>query len=225
MDNPSLTHLDPWRVCGIFAPAPRRDELIAQRIAYLRQAIGADLPVVRLASRRSRPAAGTYALEDMSTNRSNRFLQVMALLTATPSILVMDDIAAIRHYPQSMTRNIINHIAPHARYKITAGDAMTTEELADLYAEFAVLDKKILHASHYWCFLENHKEVSVFDGRRIHWQQDITYLAAKLRPFIYLAPDLPDHNPVEAQLFDAIRAIPLDAMPSRAHDISSLLLP
>jgi hypothetical protein len=154
----------------------------------------------------------------MSTRRSNKFLQVAALVTEK-TLLIFDDVGAIRNYPQSMTRNIINHIAPLTRYKISAGGALVTKTLADLYAEFAILDKRVLHANHYWCFAEDHREVSVFDGKTVVGNKDVDYLAAKLRPFICFG--LQPENEVQESLYTAIRNAPdID----RVQDVSDLRL-
>lgn len=179
--------------------------------------VGLELKPLRLAAKRN-CQAGEFALENMSTHRSNDFLKVMACITPM-TVLILDDIETIRNYPQSMTRNIINHLAPMAKYKITGGSALVTNEIADLYAEFAVLDKRILHANHYWSFAEDHREVSVFDGRTIEGNKDPGYLARKLKPFIYF--DLYPQNPIQETLYTAVRESPLL---ERVQDLSALRL-
>jgi len=207
-----------WCVCGMFAP-DRGDVLREAAAALL--AIADLQNIVYLRSKRTRGPAlfePCFYLEEMSTRRTNKFLQVAALITPR-TLLILDDAETIRNYPQSMTRNIINHIAPLARYKIIAGSALVVKELADLYAPWAVLDKRILHANHYWCFAEEHREVSVFDGKSIVANKDVDYLAAKLRPFVYfnLAPE----NDIQSDLYAALRAAPYL---NRVQDVSILRL-
>jgi hypothetical protein len=207
-----------WRVAGIFAT--ERDVLLQAAASHMMAVFGLD-GVVYLRSKRNKatpPYEPAFFLEDMSTNRSNKFLAVASLLTPS-TLLVFDDVETIRNYPQSMTRNIINHLAPRTRYKIIAGSALVTNELADLYAQFAVLDKQVLHANHYWCFAEEHREVSVFDGRSVVSNKDVDYLAAKLRPFIHF--DLEPENDVQVALYAAIRSAPLL---ERVQDLSDLRL-
>lgn len=207
-----------WRVCGVFAP-DRGDVLREAAAALLATANLQN--VVYLRSKRTRGPAlfePCFALEDMSTNRSNLFLRVAAVVTPR-TLLILDDAETIRNYPQSMTRNIINHIAPRTPHKIIAGSALVVKEMADLYAPWAVLDKRILYANHYWCFAEDHREVSVFDGKSIKPNKDVDYLAAKLRPFVYF--NLEAENDVQASLYATLRVAPyLD----RVQDVSMLRL-
>ncbi|MBN1954834.1 MAG: hypothetical protein JW900_07265 [Anaerolineae bacterium] len=163
----------------------------------------------------------SWHLESMSTKRSNKYLAVIDALTPR-TLLVLDDVETIRNYPQSMTRNIIVHLAPRTRFKLIAGGALVVNGLDDLYAPFAVLDKQILHANHYWCFSEDHREVSVFDGCTVVDNKDPAYLAAKLRPFILFDLEPDPGNEVQAQLYAALRAAPwLD----RVQDLSDLRMP
>jgi len=203
-----------WRVCGIFAPQPERNEALRAAVRALKPE-----SVVYLRSKRVNGSVlcePSFFLEDMSTHRTNRFLKVAALLTPH-TLLILDDAETIRNYPQSMTRNIINHLAPRTPHKIIAGSALVVKEMADLYAPWAVLDKRIIHANHYWCFAEDHREVSVFDGKSIKPNKDVDYLAAKLRPFLYF--NLEAENDVQAALYTALRAAPyLD----RVQDVSML---
>jgi len=209
-----------WRVSGIFCPRAARLELLRQAAADICMAAGLTAVVYLRAKR----APGTplfqpcFALEDMSTKRTNLFLHVAALLSPR-TLLILDDVETIHNYPQSMTRNIINHLAPRTPYKLIAGNALVVSTLADLYAPWAVLDKRILHANHYWCFTEDHREVSVFDGKSIVANKDVTYLAAKLRPF--LSFDLEPENAVQTELYTAVRAAPNR---ERVQDITMLRL-
>jgi hypothetical protein len=207
-----------WRVCGIFAP--ERRALLQEAAAYLLTTVGLN-NIVYLRSKRSKEPAlwePSFFLEEMSTNRSNKFLRAAAAVTPQ-TLLILDDVETIRNYPQSMTRNIINHIAPLTRYKIIAGNALVVSGLDDLYAPFAVLDKRVLHANHYWCFAEDHREVSVFDGHTVMRNKDVNYLAAKLRPLIYF--DLEPETDVQAELYATLRSAPLV---ERVQDVSGLRL-
>lgn len=209
-----------WRVCGIFALETERDELLREAAAYIMRVSDLDNVVyLRARSRRGDPLfKPCFRLEDMSTRRTNKFLQVAQMVTPR-TLLVFDDVETIRNYPQSMTRNIINHLAPMTLYKIIAGGALVVKELADLYAPWAVLDKRILHANHYWCFTEEHREVSVFDGLSIEANKGVDYLAAKLRPFVHF--NLEAESDAQAQLYAALRAAPYM---DRVQDISMLRL-
>lgn len=206
-----------WRVCGIFAPEGERQDVVNTAIAEILHTENLE-QVVWLASKRAGRGISTLYLEDMSTKRGNVLMQAIKLINPH-TLLVFDDIETIRKYPQSMTRNIINHLAPLTPYKIIAGGALVVKELADLYAPWAVLDKRILHANHYWCFAEDHREVSVFDSKSIVANKDMDYLAAKLRPFVYF--NLESENDVQAPLYDALRAAPYH---ERIHDITMLRL-
>lgn len=206
-----------WRVYGIFSPRDERHERIDAVICQMREATGLDLVPLWMTAKRSR-FPGAFALENMSTHRSTDFLRVMGLITPV-TILVLDDIETIRNYPQSMTRNIINHIAPRAKYKISGGNALIVNEIGDLYAPFAALDKRILHNNHYWEFIENHREVSVFDGHTVVANKDPDYLAAKIKPFIWF--DLVPDNAVQEQFYNAVRSAP---MRERVQNLAALRL-
>lgn len=211
-------HWIDWRVCGVFAA--KRNDILRLTAKQMSFAVGID-NIVYLCSKKRKgatPYSPVFYLENMSTKRSNEFLQVASFITKR-TLLILDDIETIRNYPQSMTRNIINHLAPLTRYKIIAGQHLVTKLLADLYAPFAVLDKRVLHANHYWCFAEDHREVSVFDGKTIIGNKDTGYLAAKLKPFIYL--DSKPETDLQAELYAAIQAAPFV---ERVQDISGLRL-
>jgi hypothetical protein len=206
---------DLWRVFGVFSLDRR--ERIDQIVDRWRELTGLDLVPLRLSSKHShRP--GEFALENMSANRSNDFLKVMQAITPK-TVLILDDIEVIRNYPQSMTRNILNHITPRARYKIIGGNALVMNEIGDLYAPFACLDKRILHNNHYWAFVEDHREVSIFDGHSVVGNKDPDYLAAKISPFIYF--DLEPVNTVQELLYRAVRAA---LVRERVQDLSPLRL-
>jgi len=206
-------------VCGIFTAD--RSDVIREAVDHWMHVTRLD-NVVYLCSKKRREQPALYELrfylEDMSTKRSNRFLQVASLITPR-TVVIFDDVETIRRYPQSMTRNIINHIAPLTRYKISAGGALIINNLYDLYAEFAILDKRILHANHYWCFKDAHREISVFDGKTVMDNKDAEYLAAKLSPFVRF--DLEPENETQAELYAAMRTTP--AL-ERVQDISMLRL-
>lgn len=206
-----------WRVCGIFAPEGERQDVVNTAVVEILHTENLE-QVVWLASKRAGRGIPTLYLEDMSTKRGNALMQAIKLINPR-TLLVLDDIETIRKYPQSMTRNIINHLAPRTPYKIIAGGALVVKELADLYAPWAVLDKRILHANHYWCFAEDHREVSVFDSKSIVDNKNVFYLAKKLRPFIHF--NLTAESDIQAPLYAALSAAPYL---SRAQDISMLRL-
>ena len=209
-----------WRVCGIFAPDDERETAIREAVAYWMDAAGVDnvLYLHSKARKRAPLYAPSFFLEEMSTRRTNKFLHAASYITPR-TVVVFDDVETIRNYPQSMTRNIINHIAPLARFKISAGNTLVTRTLADLYSQFAILDKRVLHANHYWCFAEEHREVSVFDGQTIKDNKDPVYLAEKLRPFLRF--NLEPENEAQTALYAALRAAPIR---ERVQDVSMLRL-
>ncbi|MBN1361804.1 MAG: hypothetical protein JW993_14505 [Sedimentisphaerales bacterium] len=215
------TSIRRWRVRGVFTQDRSRVFEVAEEMIASAGLAGAVYLHSRSSSRTVPAGWPTWCLEDMSTKRSNRYLAAMNAVTPR-TLLVLDDVETIRNYPQSMTRNIINHLAPRTRFKLIAGGTLVVNGLDDLYAPFAVLDKQVLHANHYWCFAEEHREVSVFDGRTVIDNKDPAYLAAKLRPFVLfdLVPDA--GNEVQTQLYAALHAAPrLD----RVQDLTDLRMP
>jgi hypothetical protein len=160
----------------------------------------------------SLPHMKIFGLENMSVNRSIDAVLVSDLIDSN-TLLILDDVEIIRNYPQSMTRNIINFISPKTDYKIISGNQLIVDSMNDLYAPFAVLSKKILYANHYWCFIEDHKEVSVFGDGKIYGNKDIEYTAMKIKPFIDF--DFEPSNELYKALYK-VNPVP------RAHNISSL---
>lgn len=128
-------------------------------------------------------------------------------------LLIFDDVQAVRNYPTSTTRNIVNFVCKFTPYKIIADNKLITKSVIDLFAPFYFLSKKILHANHYWCFEEDHNEVSVFDGETIYSNKDFEYLAMKIKPFIVF--DLPVEN-------DFYRAVANAPIKQRKQDITDL---
>lgn len=220
MDKKQLNSLKRWRVCGVFCNPKMRGDIFADISKNIIETVNI-LSVVYIYSescKQKMNADNVFFLEDMSTKRSNKFLQASYCINKN-TLLVVDDIETIRNYPQSMTRNIINYIAPKTRYKIIGGNDLIVSNLYDLYAEFAVLDKRILYANHYWCYKSNHREVSVFDGTTVVNNKDVLYTARKLKPFIYF--DLQPNNDIQNQLYNAIREA---ESPERSQNLLELEL-
>jgi len=218
MANQPLKWTD-WRVHGIFANQSDRRELIEESVSRFLDYGCKNVVYLRSKTNKLPPLyPQAFYLEDMSTKRSNNFLAVADLVTPS-TVLIFDDIETIRNYPQSMTRNIINHLIHLTPYKITGGSALVTNHMYDLYSQFAVLDKLILYASHYWCYKDDHREVSVFDGCTVFRNKDHWYTAKKLIPFIYF--DLEPQNRVQDYLYNALRVAPYQ---ERVQNLSKLRL-
>lgn len=108
------------------------------------------------------------------------------------TLIIFDDVLTARNYPTTITRNIVNFVCPYTKYKIIADDKLIVKNVVDLFAPFYFLSKKILFENHYWCYLEDHNEVSVFNDKIIVFNKDYNYLAEKIKPFIIF--DLPAEN-------------------------------
>lgn len=115
------------------------------------------------------------------------------------TLIIFDDVLTARNYPTTIVRNIVNFICNYTPYKIIADNKLIVKTVVDLFAPFYFLSKKILFENHYWCFLEDHNEVSIFDGETIEFNKDFNYLAKKIKPFIDF--ELTEKN----EFYDAVR--------------------
>lgn len=199
----------PWetyKVAAIYLPKSARADYLQAAVGHMVQR-GDLRRVVYL--HQSKPASfgvetACFALRNLSSKKGVQIVEAARLLRPD-SLLVIDDVETIRNYPQSMTRNIIYHLIHRTAHKLIAGSDMVINGLDDLYSPYVVLDKKIIAANHYWAFAEEHRELSVFDGRSVVANKDPLYLAEKLTPFTLF--DLEPSRAEQENLYHAMREI------------------
>ena len=121
-------------------------------------------------------------IETLSSSvRTNEQLQ--ALVAEKKCYLVVDESLLVKNPYALRTRNI-TRLAEQCRYKLILNGTPISRTAADLYAQWYLLDWRILGYRSYWSFAANHLE---FDERtkRIRRVLNLDYLTDKIAPYCY----------------------------------------
>lgn len=134
-------------------------------------------------------------IETLSTSvQANSYL--MSLTHEKKCFLIVDESLLVKNPNAYRTENI-SRISENCPYKIILNGTPISQNEADLYAQFRILDWRILGYQSYWSFSENHLEVD--DNGKVRNVLNTDYLIEKISPYTYqiLKKDcleLPDKN-------------------------------
>lgn len=120
-------------------------------------------------------------IETLSTSiRANEYL--LALANNRKCFLVVDESLLVKNPAAYRTINI-SRISEKSLYKIILNGTPISRNEADLYAQFRILDWRILGYRSYWSFSANHLEYDEYGKLRKVLNTD--YLAEKISPYTY----------------------------------------
>lgn len=129
-----------------------------------------------------------------SISESDRlYLELSDLVNNKKVFLVVDESTLVKNHQALRTGRIIN-LAGHVQYKMLLNGTPVTKNEADLFAQWYILDWRILGYRSYWSFAANHLEyyrLRLPDGRefvdksRIKRVLHVDYLTAKIDPYTY----------------------------------------
>lgn len=120
-------------------------------------------------------------IETLSTSiRANEYL--LRLTREKSSFLVVDESLLVKNPRAYRTANILR-IAENCPYRIILNGTPISRNEADLYAQFYLLDWRILGYRSYWSFSANHLEYD--DYGKIRRVLNTDYLAQKIAPYTF----------------------------------------
>ncbi len=122
-------------------------------------------------------------IETLSTSvRANEYL--LSLSGSRKCFLIIDESLLVKNHAAYRTVNI-SRISDRCRYKIILNGTPVSRNEADLFAQFKLLDWRILGYRSYWSFASNHLEYD--DYGRIRQVLNTDYLAEKISPYTFQA--------------------------------------
>lgn len=110
--------------------------------------------------------------------RANEYL--LSLTKNKKCFLVIDESLLIKN-PRAYRTNNIDRISKNCTYKIILNGTPISRNEADLYAQFRVLDWRILGYKSYWSFAANHLEYDEYG--KVRRVLNLDYLTSKFIPY------------------------------------------
>lgn len=122
-------------------------------------------------------------IESLS-NSTRIFGELLAYVTIAPTYLVVDESLLIKNPMAYRTERIIQ-LSQACTYKLILNGTPVSRNEADLFAQWYVLDWRILGYKSYYSFSANHLEIDVDRPGRIVRVLNTDYLARKIAPYTY----------------------------------------
>lgn len=144
-----------------------------------------------------RSAITICGIETLSrSTKVNEYL--LAMVSQQNCYLIVDESLLIKN-PNTYRTRSIERLAGHCSYKLILNGMPISKNEADLYAQFKILDWRILGYRSFWSFAANHVEYCEHAPNRIIRCLNTDYLARKIEPYTVqiLKKDclaLPDKN-------------------------------
>lgn len=120
-------------------------------------------------------------IESLSSSiQANEYLR--RLVEKKKCFLVIDESLLVKN-PRAYRTENITRLSASCPYKIILNGTPISRNEADLYAQFYILDWRILGYQSYWSFAANHLEFD--DYGRLRRVLNTNYLAAKVAPYTF----------------------------------------
>ena len=98
--------------------------------------------------------------------------------------IIVDESNLVKNHIAKRTKNIIR-LAEKCKYKLILNGTPISKNEADLFAQWYVLDWRVLGYKSYWSFAANHLEYSEIVPGKIVRCLNVDYLAEKIAPYTY----------------------------------------
>lgn len=119
-----------------------------------------------------------------SLSQSDRlYLRLLDMVAHTKTFLVVDESNLVKNFFAKRTRRITT-LAEHCPYRIILNGTPISKNEADLFAQWYILDKRILGYNSFWSFSANHLEYD--DYGRVRRTLNVGYLTRKIAPYSYV---------------------------------------
>ncbi|WP_300924883.1 DEAD/DEAH box helicase [uncultured Clostridium sp.] len=122
-------------------------------------------------------------IETLSSSiRANSYL--LSLVETKQCFIIVDESNLVKNFTCKRTKNIIR-IAEKCKYKLILNGTPISKNEADLFAQWYVLDWRVLGYKSYWSFAANHLEYSELIPGKLVRCLNVDYLAEKIAPYTY----------------------------------------
>lgn len=139
--------------------------------------------VVRHAPREMLSRTTICGIETLSSSiRANVYLRSM--VEAHKCYLVVDESLLVKNHSAKRTKNI-THLAERCQYKLILNGTPISRDEVDLYAQFRILDWRILGYKTFWSFAANHIEYDRDIPDKVVGLLNTKYIADRIRPYAF----------------------------------------
>lgn len=124
-----------------------------------------------------------YGIESLSSSlRLYELLQ--RFVAASPTMLIVDESNLVKNHKAIRTQRVID-LAAHCRYRLILNGTPVSRNEADLFAQWYVLDWRILGYRSFWSFAANHLEYDPEIPGKVRRTLNTDYLIEKIAPYSY----------------------------------------
>lgn len=109
-------------------------------------------------------------------------LELLKLVQGNSCYLIVDESNLVKNFRAKRTKNIIR-LSEYCKYKLILNGTPISRNEADLFAQWYILDWRILGYKSYWSFAANHLEYD--DYGKVRRCLNVDYLAEKIAPYTY----------------------------------------
>jgi SNF2 family DNA or RNA helicase len=111
-------------------------------------------------------------------------VRLLKLVQSQRVFLVVDESNLVKNHKALRTKNIVR-ISEHCKYKLILNGTPISKCEKDLYAQWYILDWRILGYRSFWSFAANHLEYDDRIKGRIVNTLNVDYLVRKIAPYTY----------------------------------------
>lgn len=112
------------------------------------------------------------------------YRELMAYVDAAPTYLIVDESLLVKN-PAAYRTQRVTDISRRCQYKLILNGTPISRNEADLFAQWYVLDWRILGYRSYWSFAANHLEFDPDRPGKVVRALNTDYLARKIGPYTY----------------------------------------
>ena len=111
-------------------------------------------------------------------------LKLLNLVKKTNCYLIVDESNLVKNFRANRTENIIR-LSEYCKYKLILNGTPISKNEADLFAQWYILDWRILGYKSYWSFSANHLVYDEHIKDKVIRCLNVDYLAEKIAPYTY----------------------------------------
>ena len=136
-----------------------------------------------------------HGIESLSSS-DRLYMELLQLAQRYNLYLIVDESNLVKN-PQAIRTQRITEIAKLCKYKLILNGTPISRNEADMFAQWYILDWRILGYQSYWSFAANHLEYDEKIPGKIRRVLEVDYLVRKIAPYTYQVKkseclDLPD---------------------------------
>ena len=124
-----------------------------------------------------------YGIESLSSS-DRLYLRLLDMAQKYKLFLVVDESNLVKN-PRAIRTERITEIAKLCQYKLILNGTPISRCEADLFAQWYILDWRILGYQSYWSFAANHLEYDKHIPGKIRRVLDVDYLVKKISPYAF----------------------------------------